>query len=128
MTDTQHPLTAFSQGRDSQLVIIGPNGRVDLSHLRGVETEQLTRKITVNRIDGTSLHAEMPVNWIGTIRLERPDPIFREAVDGEDTPATMYQYVMEPDGSVATYQFDRVTFAFADDMRVEFSADRRRRV
>jgi len=49
-------------------------------------------------------------------------------VDGEDGPIVMYQYVTETDGSVSTYQYDGVAASFADEMRVEFSAARRRRV
>lgn len=111
-----------------QLVIMAPNGRVDLSHVLGFEVERRTRKVTVKRIDGALLHAEISTNWIGLIRLEHPNPILREKVDGEDGPIVMYQYVTETDGSVSTYQYDGVAFSFPADTRVEFSADRRRRV
>ena len=34
--------TAFSIGRDTQLVVMGPNGRVDLEHVTSFESRQIT--------------------------------------------------------------------------------------
>ena len=64
-------LTAFSVGRDTQLVVMGPNGRVDLSHVTGFESRQITNPIRVSRLDGTQLAAELPKGWEGTFEVER---------------------------------------------------------
>jgi hypothetical protein len=53
-------LTAFSIGKDTQLVVMGPGGRVDLSHVTAFESRQMTQSIRVSRIDGTQLGAELP--------------------------------------------------------------------
>jgi len=39
------PITAFSIGRDAQLVIVAATGRVDLSHVTGFESRQLTHAV-----------------------------------------------------------------------------------
>ena len=64
-------LTTFSIGRDTQLVIMGPAGRVDFSHVVGFESRQLTTAVRVSRIDGTQLGTELPKGWEGTFDVER---------------------------------------------------------
>ena len=64
-------LTAFSIGRDTQLVVMGPDGRVDLSHVTGFESRQLTAPVRVSRLDGTQLAAELPKGWEGSFEVER---------------------------------------------------------
>ena len=48
-------LTAFSIGRDTQLVVMGPSGRVDISHVTGFESRQITSPVRINRLDGSQL-------------------------------------------------------------------------
>jgi hypothetical protein len=50
----------FSVGRDCQLVVMGPFGRVDLTHVTGFESRQQTHPIRIDRIDGVQLAAELP--------------------------------------------------------------------
>ena len=64
-------LTTFSIGRDTQLVVMGPTGRVDLSHVTGFESHQITHSVRVNRIDGSQLGAELPRGWEGNFEIER---------------------------------------------------------
>ena len=42
-------LTTFSIGRDTQLVVMGPNGRVDMSHVTGFESRQLSSTLAILR-------------------------------------------------------------------------------
>ena len=58
----------FSVGRDCQLVLMGPYGRIDLTHVTGFEARQLTAPVRVDRIDGTQLAAELPKGWEGAFR------------------------------------------------------------
>lgn len=111
--------TTFSVGRDSQVVVIGPYGRVDLAHVTGFESRQLTASIRVDRIDGTHLGAELPKGWEGHFDLERGSSAAEDFVaqleavyfNGQmPPPATMYQYITESDGSTSTYQFGSVVF------------------
>jgi hypothetical protein len=141
------PITAFSIGRDAQLVVVAASGRVDLSHVTGFESRQLTHAVRVNRIDGTQLGAELPRGWEGNFEVERGSSVLDDFVasleqqyfDGAvPATATMYQYVTETDGSVSTYQFDGVVFRLANagawkgdasvKQKLEFFAVRRRRV
>ena len=64
-------LNRFSVGRDTQLVVIGPSGRVDLQHVTGFEARQLTKSVRVDRLDGHNMGAELPKGWEGTFDIER---------------------------------------------------------
>ena len=138
---------SFSVGRDCQLVVMGPFGRVDLTHVTGFECRQLTTPVRVDRIDGTRLAAELPKGWDGSFELERGSSAtddFAAALEQSYVAgalmaqATLYQYVNETDGSTSTYQFDGVVFKLAHagvwrgdasvKQRLEFYAARRMRV
>jgi len=140
-------ITAFSIGRDTQLVVLGPSGRVDLSHVTGFESRQLTHSVRVSRLDGTQLGAELPRGWEGSFEVERGtsevDDFIASAEQlyynsGPVPSGTMYQYVSEVDGSTSTYQFDSVVFRLANagswkgdasvKQKLEFFSTRRRRI
>jgi hypothetical protein len=140
-------LTNFSIGRDTQLVVMGPSGRVDISHVTGFESRQLTSPIRVNRLDGRQLGAELPKGWEGSFEVERGtsalDDFIASIEQGFYSGAsaqsgTIYQYVTETDGSVSTYQFDGVVFKLASagvwkgdasvKQKLEFFATRKRRI
>jgi hypothetical protein len=140
-------LTAFSIGRDTQLVVMGPSGRVDISHVTGFESRQLTSPVRISRLDGTQLGAELPKGWEGNFEVERGTSALDDFISGleqsfysgSDTQSgTMYQYVTETDGSVSTYQFDGVVFKLASagawkgdssvKQKLEFYATRKRRI
>lgn len=140
-------LTAFSIGRDTQLVVMGPNGRVDISHVTGFESRQLTSAVRVSRLDGSQLGAELPKGWEGSFEVERGTSALDDFISGLEQdfyngsgtqPGTMYQYVTETDSSVSTYQFDGVVFKLASagawkgdasvKQKLEFYATRKRRI
>ncbi|MDR3532818.1 MAG: hypothetical protein P4L90_19970 [Rhodopila sp.] len=140
-------LTTFSIGRDTQLVVMGPNGRVDISHVTGFESRQLTSPVRISRLDGTQLGAELPKGWEGSFEVERGtsglddfiSSIEQDFYNGAGTqPGTMYQYITETDSSVSTYQFDGVVFKLASagtwkgdssvKQKLEFFATRKRRI
>ena len=64
-------LTMFSVGRDTQLVVIGPAGRIDLTHVTSFESRQITHSVRVDRLDGTHMGTELPKGWEGSFELER---------------------------------------------------------
>ena len=140
-------LTAFSIGRDTQIVVMGPSGRVDLSHVTGFESRQITNPIRVSRLDGTQLAAELPKGWEGSFEVERGTSALDDFVsdieqnyyNGAGSSAgTMYQYITEVDSSVSTYEFDGVVFKLASagawkgdasvKQKLEFYATRKRRI
>lgn len=141
------PISAFSVGRDTQLVIIGPAGRVDLSHVTSFESRQITQSIRVNRLDGNHVGAEIPKGWEGSFELERGNSTVEDFIasteqdyftGGTSSAGSMYQYVSEVDGSVSTYQYDSVVFRLVNagqwrgdtavKQKLEFFASRRRRI
>ncbi len=140
-------LTMFSVGRDTQLVVIGPTGRIDLTHVTSFDSRQITHSVRVDRLDGTHMGTELPKGWDGSFELERGSSVVDDFIAAAEqqyfsgrsiTPGTMYQYVTEPDGSTSTYQFDNVTFRLTNAgiwkgdasvrQKLEFFAVRRRRI
>lgn len=116
-------LTAFSIGRDTQLVIMGPNGRVDLAHVTGFDNRQITSSVRVSRLDGTHLGTELPKGWEGSFEVERGTSTLDDFIVALEQnyyngvtsqPSTMYQYITELDGSVSTYQFNGVVFKLSN--------------
>jgi hypothetical protein len=126
---------------------MGPNGRVDLSHVTVFESRQMTSPVRVSRLDGTQLAAELPKGWEGSFEVERGTSALDDFISsieqgfyngGGGAPGTMYQYITEVDGSVSTYQFDGVVFKLASagawkgdssvKQKLEFFATRKRRI
>jgi hypothetical protein len=139
--------TTFSIGRDTQLVVMGPTGRVDISHVTTFESRQITTAIRVARIDGTHLGAELPKGWEGSFEVERGTSALDDFIaaveqnfyNGSTTQSgSMYQYITESDSSTSTYQFDGVVFKLASagiwkgdtsvKQKLEFFATRKRRI
>lgn len=113
------PYNTFSIGSDCQIVVIGPFGRVDLSHVTGFEAQQVTQAVRVDRLDGVQLGAELPRGWTGSFTLDRGSSAVDDFIAqieaaylaGQPISAgSLYQYVNEPDGSISTYQFNGVVF------------------
>lgn len=140
-------LNSFSTGKDCQVVVLGPFGRVDLEHVTGFESRQMTASVRVDRMDGTMLGAELPKGWDGAFDLERGSSAvddmlaqIEQSYLSGTTPAagTLYQYIDEVDGSTSTYQFMGVVFKLASSglykgdasvkQRLEFYATSRSRV
>ncbi len=139
--------TAFSVGRDTQLVVMGPSGRVDLEHVTTFESRQLTQSVRISRLDGTQLGTELPKGWEGSFELERGNSVVDDFIaaieqsyfNGASTvSSTMYQYISETDGSTSTYQYDSVTYKLVNagiwkgdssvKQKLEFFSVRRRRI
>jgi hypothetical protein len=141
------PTNAFSLGRDTQLVIIAPSGRVDLTYVTGFESRQMTHPIRIDRLDGTQMAAELPKGWEGSFDIERGSSTVDDFIaateqafytNGQLPTSTLYQYVSEADGSTSTYQYDSTVFKLAAagawrgdspvKQKLEFFATRRIRV
>jgi hypothetical protein len=141
------PTNAFSLGRDCQVIVIAPSGRIDLSHVTGFDSAQMTQPIRIDRLDGTQLAAELPKGWEGSFEIERGNSAVDDFIaaneqayytSGQLPVSTLYQYVTEADGSISTYQYDGAVFKLmaagawrgdaAVKQKLEFFAARRRRV
>ena len=119
---------------DCQLVIMGPFGRVDLTHVTGFESRQI-----INCNDGTELATTLLTGWAVSFAVERGASWVDEFLESvaayggnEARPTgTSYEYPAEPDGSTSTYQFDECVFRLgpaSQKQRVEFFAARRKRI
>jgi hypothetical protein len=140
-------LNNFSVGRDTQLVVIGASGRVDLSHVTGFEARQVTQSVRVDRLDGRQMGAELPKGWEGSFDIERGNSAADDFISSAEQSyyngshpvlGTMYQYITETDGSTSTYQYDSVTFRLSSagqwkgdssvKQKLDFFASRRSRI
>jgi hypothetical protein len=140
-------ISAFSVGRDTQLVVIGPFGRIDLAHVTVFDSRQVTQSVRVNRLDGNQMGVELPKGWEGSFELERGDSVVEDFIaameqsyfNGSVTgSSSMYQYVSEVDGSTSTYQYESVVFHLSNaglwkgdaavKQKLEFFASRRKRI
>jgi hypothetical protein len=141
------PSNLFSVGRDCQLVVMGPYGRVDLTHVTGFESRQVTAPVRVDRIDGVLLATELPKGWEGAFELERGSAAVDDFIAQVEAAyhagnavasGTLYQYVAEVDGSTSTYQYDNAVFKLSQagtwrgdasvKQRLEFYASTRKRM
>lgn len=141
------PTNAFSLGRDCQVVVIAPSGRIDLSHVTGFDSAQKTQPVRIDRLDGTQLAAELPKGWDGSFEIERGNSAVDDFIaaneqayhtSGQLPVSTLYQYVTEANGSISTYQYEGAVFKLvaagawrgdaAVKQKLEFFAARRRRV
>jgi hypothetical protein len=140
-------ISVFSVGRDTQLVVVGPGGTINLIHVTAFESRQVTQSVRVNRLDGNQMGMELPKGWEGSFDLERGDSVVEDFIASTEqsyyngsisTVSTMYQYVSEVDGSTSTYQYDSVVFRLSNAglwkgdaavrQKLEFFGSRRRRI
>jgi hypothetical protein len=140
-------ISVFSVGRDTQLVVVGPTGTINLVHVTAFESRQVTQSVRVNRLDGNQMGMELPKGWEGSFDLERGDSVVEDFIASTEqsyyngsisTVSTMYQYVSEVDGSTSTYQYDSVVFRLTNaglwkgdaavKQKLEFFGSRRRRI
>ena len=141
------PINSFSIGRDCQLVVMGPLGRVDLTYVTGFESKQLTQSVRVDRLDGVPMGAELPKGWEGSFEVERGTSAVDDFIaaseqsflsSGSLPAGTVYQYINEVDGSTSTYQYSGVVFKLVNagswrgdasvKQKLEFFATQRQRV
>jgi hypothetical protein len=140
-------IAVFSVGRDTQLVVIGPSGTINLSHVTAFESRQVTQSVRVNRLDGSQMGMELPKGWEGSFELERGDSIVEDFIAATEqnyfngsisTTSTMYQYVSEVDESTSTYEYESVVFRLSNaglwkgdaavKQKLEFYGSRRKRI
>jgi hypothetical protein len=137
----------FNVGRDLTIVLIGPNGRVDLTNVTGFSVKQETAPIKADRLDGVQMNAELPKGWSGTIECDRGNPVVDQLFAQIEAAwfggsgyqvSQMFQYVEEAGGGISTWAYDNVALKLDDagdwkpdqvvKQRISFIANRRRSV
>jgi hypothetical protein len=141
------PINSFSIGRDCQLVVMGPFGRVDLTYVTGFESRQITQSVRLDRLDGVPMGAELPKGWEGSFEVERGTSAVDDFIaatelafftQGSLPAGTVYQYIAEVDGSTSTFQYSGVVFKLVNSgswkgdtsvkQKLEFFATQRQRI
>ncbi len=104
------PINSFSIGRDCQLVVMGPFGRVDLTYVTGFESRQITQSVRLDRLDGVPMGAELPKGWEGSFEVERGTSAVDDFISAAEAAffnvgalqaGTVYQYIAEVDAAEA---------------------------
>ena len=117
------PTNTFSLGRDTQIVLIGPYGRLDLSIVTSFDSKPRIHKVGIIPLNGPPVEAHLPNGWDFTITLDRATSAaddVQAAIEagwwagGIQVQSTLYQYITERSGAISTYQFDGATFHVAD--------------
>src|SRR6185437_7166597 len=115
--------TNFNLGRDCQVVLMGPFGRVDLNEVTGFSSRQMTKPVNIAPLNGPPQFAEVPDGWEGEFEVDRANSAvddlasaiesgFWAAGVGVTPSSTLYQYVTEVNGSTSTYQFQGAALKF----------------
>ena len=115
----------------TQLVIIGPAGRIDLSFVAAFESRQRTRSIRTLGIDGAPVDTEWPDGWAGSFELKRGtsavDDFIESVKRGDRDDDTMWYYADKRDFSVPVDLYEGVTFKLGVG-EISFHATHRWRV
>lgn len=141
---------ALSIGRDCQVVLIHPladGGRLDLPNVTGFQANPEYTEIASKRLDGNRLHAALPDGWNGSFDLDRSngdvdalmalvEAAWRDT--GIIQSATVYQYITDPSGATATYEFTECSVTFPElgawtadtkvTQKIAFRANRRNKL
>ena len=137
----------FNIGFDAQLVLVGPFGRVDLSHVKEWDTKQMTKEIKVTPLNGPPIFREIPDGWEFSFKIERNNNAADDLINRIETAyyngaslqaSTLYAYYAETDGSTSSYEYQGVALKLnnagswkqesAVEMVLEGKASRRIRV
>jgi hypothetical protein len=119
----QNTQGTFNVGRDCTVVLMGPNGRVDLKNVTAFDVKQETAPLKSDRLDGVQMNAELPKGWSGSLECDRGDPtvdsLFASIESawfngGSYQVATMFQYISEDGGGTSTYAYDNVALKLTD--------------
>ena len=118
------PVNGYSVGKDVSLDIVDPNlGIMRFPVRTGFEAKQKTVDIEVKRLDGIVDHVIMPSGWTGTFDYERGSGAlddyfaFVEAAYYAGAPSgtlSITQTIVNPNGSISQYRFDRVVVKYDD--------------
>lgn len=138
---------SFNVGRDCTLVFVGPGGQVQLDNVEDFEAKQDTAAINVDRLDGVQLNAALPKGWSGSFSIARNSGSLDDAFaamenawysNGSYQVSTIYQFVLNGDGSRTTYQYDSCAVTLSDagswkgdaavKQKVDFKCNRRKKV
>ena len=114
----------FSLGRDVTLAIILPSGSaLSLGKVTKFTAKQDTTDQKIKGLDGVTDHLRFYEGWSGSFDMERRGPeldayfaqLEANYYGGNDEPpATIQQTIVEPDGQVSQFRFERVLLKYDD--------------
>lgn len=113
----------FNIGKDYSIVIMGPFGRVDFSHITMFDAKPVIKTVKVNPLNSQPIARDIPDGWDFNITAERANSnmdVLQSALEtafwaGTSVqPGTMYVYIAETDGSQTTWQYTNVVMHIDD--------------
>ena len=114
----------YSLGRDVTLAIILPDGdSLNMGKVTKFSSKQDTTDQKVKGIDGVTDHLRFYEGWSGSFEAERRsndlDSYFAKLEANyhggiDEPPATLQQTIVEPNGEVSQYRYERVLLKYDD--------------
>ena len=107
----------FNTGRDINLVLIGPYGKIPIVNPEGWDPKPIFASINVTSLDSTSLNAFIPKGWEATLRMARSNAAFDKLMatmelqwvnNGTINESTLFEYIAETDGSTSIFKWTSV--------------------
>src|ERR1035437_4676709 len=140
-------MNGYNTGRDVTLDLVGQNGQiVSFNLITSFDAKQVTDKITIRGMDGTTRYLELPEGWDGSISITRADRAlddFTESLEsayfaGNDVMGSaITETIQEPSGGLSQWRYENVMFKFDDagswkgnadvQMKLSWCASRRRK-
>ncbi len=135
----------YSLGRDTTVAVILPDGSsLNLGKVTKFTSKQDTTDEKIKGIDGVTDHLKFYEGWTGSFDIQRRNPEldnyfarleanYFAGVD--EPPATIQQTIVEPNGQVSQFRFERVLLKYDDagdftaakavSQKISFMASRR---
>ncbi|MBV9528245.1 hypothetical protein, partial [Sphingomonas sp.] len=118
------PMQGYSVGRDVTLVVTLPDGTsLHLGKVTGFNPKQDVTDQKIKRLDGFTDNLRFFDGWSGTFKMERDGPALDQYfaalesnfyAGGDEQPAILTQTILEPNGSVTQWRFERVLLRYDD--------------
>lgn len=117
------PVNGFSVGKDVSLVLVSPQGPLDVSLVTEFMSKMDTIEIKIKGLDGVTRHVRFPDGWSGTFAIEREGPIIdnyfalieADYYAGVDSSlCSLTEIIAEPDGSITEWRYLNVLLKYDD--------------
>lgn len=113
----------FNIGKDISIVINGPFGRVDFSHVTMFDAKPSIKTVKVNPLNSQPIARDIPDGWDFNITIERANSNADALQSAQETAFwagvslptnAMYVYINETDGSQTTWQYNNCVMHLED--------------
>ena len=121
MSGTQN--APYTIGRNCSLVLLWQGTRVDLRDVTGFNAAQEVKVQRADPLNSTPVEFNTPSGWRGSFDIDRANSAVDDLIASIEVAfwtaatigqGTIYQYIIETDGSTSTYEFSGVSLTLAN--------------